>query len=635
MNHKMPLGADYTPARTVFRLWAPRASGVLLQRFTCGSDDEPGAFFLGETQMEALEGGYFQAVLYGNLKNQYYQYFITDCAGMDTWSADPWALACGVNGNRSMVVDLASTNPVGWSQDRGPALNGKAPVIWEAHVRDFSGDPRSGVSLKHRGTYLAFTEQDTTLDHAGVVPTCLNYLKQLGVTHIQLQPIYDYCTVDERKAMQGYNWGYDPLNYNVPEGSYSTDPFHGAVRVRECKEMIRAIHQAGLGVIMDVVYNHTYDFHSWFQRTAPGYFYRMMPDGTPGNASGCGTETASENPCFREYMVESVLYWAQEYHIDGFRFDLMGIHDVETMRLIRKRLDELPNGKQILTYGEPWSALPPAMPKGIYPANKEALKKLDVHMGIFCDDTRNLLAGSPFEDLERGYGSGKHSPQAAEVLRQAVLAWSDPQRGGYARSPAQIVQYVSCHDNFSLWDRLRASKADWTYDKPTPDRLKQNQFIAGIYLTLPGLAFFQSGEEFGRTKYGSGNSYAGPAQLNELQWARTVPFESLVRWYQGLVGLRQELYPYQRMTPSFRKRIRFLEVPGNCVGFTLSGTKKWSRVAVFYNPHQEEQTITLPLGRWRLLCDGEDSSLWQKRQCYRLTGSVTLAPMSVTIFAGI
>lgn len=633
MNHKMPLGADYTPARTVFRLWAPRASAVLLQRFTCGSDDEPGAFFLGQTPMEALGEGYFQLTLYGNLKNQYYQYLITDCDGSITWSADPWALACGVNGARSMVVNLASTDPSGWSEDVGISLKGKAPVIWEAHVRDFSDDPRCGISAKKRGTYLAFTETDSTLDGMGKLPTCLSYLKKLGVTHIQLQPIFDFCTVDERAPQQGYNWGYDPLNYNVPEGSYSTDPFHGAVRIRECKEMIQAIHKAGMGVIMDVVYNHTYDFHSWFQRTAPGCFYRILPDGTPGNASGCGTETASENACFREYMVESVLYWAKEYHLDGFRFDLMGIHDVETMNLIRRRLDELPNGRDILTYGEPWYALPPSMPETVEPADKSAVKKLDSRIGMFCDDTRNLLSGSPFRDIDRGYGSGEHSQAAAESLRSAVLGWCDPKRGGFAKTPAQIVQYVSCHDNFALWDRLRASQEDWTYDIPEPFRLTQNRLIAGIYLTLPGLALFQSGEEFGRTKYGCGNSYAGPAQLNELQWARTVPFDSLVKWYQGLIALRQELYPYERMTPGFRRRVKFLTVPGDCVGFTLSGMKKWNRVAVFYNPHQEEQTVSLPFGRWRYLCDGEDSALWQKRQLYRLSKSIVLKPKSVTILA--
>lgn len=635
MNHQMPFGADYTPARTVFRLWAPRASKVLLQRFSCGSDEEPGAFFLGETAMEGLEGGIFQTTLYGNLKNQYYQYIVTDCGGAVTWSADPWALAAGINGSRSMVVDLASTDPSGWDRDRGPSLTGTAPVIWEGHVRDFSGDPRCGVPLKKRGTYLAFTEGETSLDGKGVQPTCLSYLKELGVTHIQLQPIFDYCTVDERSPHQGYNWGYDPLNYNLPEGSYSTDPWHGAVRIRECKQMIHAIHQAGLGVIMDVVYNHTYDYHSWFQRTAPGYFYRTLADGTPGNASGCGNETASENPCFRDYIVHSVLYWAKEYHIDGFRFDLMGVHDVDTMNRIRRELDALPNGADILTYGEPWAALPPALPKGVVAANKDALRQLDPRMGVFCDDTRNLLAGTPFEDMDRGYGSGNPSPQGAEQLKRAALGWSDPKRGGFARTPAQVIQYVSCHDNFALWDRLRQSPSDWSYDTAAPLRLRQNRLIAGIYLTLPGLALFQGGEEFGRTKYGSGNSYAGPAQVNELQWSRAADFRGLVDWYRGLVGLRQELYPYERMTPSFRRRVKFLQVPDSCVGFVLSGTKKWSRVAVFYNPHEEEEEVRLPFGRWRTLCDGEDSTLWKKRQLYRLSGSVTLPPQSVTIFARI
>lgn len=635
MNHKMPFGADYTPSRTVFRLWAPRASKVLLQRFSCGSDEEAGAFFLGETGMECLEGGVFQTTICGNLKNQYYQYIITDCNGTVEWSADPWALAAGINGNRSMVVDLPSTDPSDWASDRGISLSGKAPVIWEAHVRDFSGDPRSGVSLRKRGTYLGFTEADTTLDGKGNLPTCLNYLKQLGVTHIQLQPIFDYCTVDERNPHQSYNWGYDPLNYNVPEGSYSTDPWHGAVRIRECKEMIQAIHRAGLGVIMDVVYNHTFDHRSWFQRTAPDFFYRYTPDGLPANGSGCGTETASENSCVREYILHSVLYWATEYHVDGFRFDLMGIHDVDTMNLVRRALDKLPNGKDILTYGEPWAAEPPAMPKGIRPANKDALRYLDPRMGIFCDDTRNLLAGTPFEDMARGYGNGSHDKADVSRLKGAATGWSDPKQGGYAKSPAQIIQYVSCHDNFALWDRLRLSARDWAYDVPSPIKLRQNRFIAGIYLTLGGLALFQSGEEFGRTKYGSGNSYAGPAQVNELQWARAETFGGLVEWYRGLIGLRQALYPYEKMTPNFHRRVRFLPVPADCVGFTLSGTKKWGRVAVFYNPHEMEEEVSLPFGRWRYLCDGEDSTLWQKRQQYRLSKSVLLKPQSVTVLARI
>lgn len=635
MSHTMPFGADYTPVRTVFRLWAPRASKVLLQRFTCGSDEEAGAFFLGETPMECLEGGIFQLTLYGNLKNQYYQYIVTDCNGSVTWSADPWALAAGVNGNRSMVVNLADTNPSGWEQDRGVSLHGKAPVIWEAHVRDFSDDPRNGVSHKHRGKYLAFTEENTTLDGKGVHPTCLNYLKRLGVTHIQLQPIFDYCTVDERNPHQSYNWGYDPHNYNVPEGSYSTDPWHGAVRIRECKQMIQGIHKAGLGVIMDVVYNHTYNHYSWLQRTAPDFYYRYMPDGSPANASGCGNETASENTCFREYMVNSVLYWAKEYHVDGFRFDLMGIHDTETMKLIRRKLDELPNGKDILTYGEPWSALPPSMPVGVTPVNRDAVKVLDSHMGVFCDETRNLLAGTPFDDMSRGYGSGAYSQDSVKRLKAAALGWSEPLWEGFAKSPSQVIQYVSCHDNFTLWDRLRESPEDWSYDMPETLRLRQNRLIAGIYLTLAGLALFQSGEEFARTKYGSGNSYAGPAQVNELQWARSVTFGELVDWYQGLIGLRQELYPYEKMIPAFCKRVSFLTVPECCMGFVLNGTGRWNKVAVIYNPHGTEQEISLPQGRWRYLCDGENSRLWKKRQQYRIRDSVTVKPMSVTVLAGV
>lgn len=630
MRHPMPFGADYTPERTVFRLWAPQAAGVKLQRFCTGSDEEPGARFLGEVPMRGPVEGVFTYTAPGNLKNEYYQYLLTDSNGNVTWSADPWALACGVNGQRSMVVDLAETDPSGWAKDRGPDLAGKAPVIWETHVRDFSSDPRSGVTPAHRGKYLAFTEADTTLDGAGDCPTCLNYLKQLGVTHIQLMPIFDYGSVDERCPEGGYNWGYDPENYNVPEGSYSSDPYHGEVRIRECKEMIRAIHRAGLGVVMDVVYNHTYRNDSWLERTAPGEYYRTMPDGSPANASGCGNETASDRKPFRDYMLSSLRYWAEEYHVDGFRFDLMAVHDVETMNLVRAALDRLPGGERLLTYGEPWSALPTRMHPEAIPAGKAAVRQFNSRLGIFCDDTRNALVGSPFTVFEKGYANGNPTDKLAERIRAAAHGWCDRARLGYANNPGQILQYASCHDNYTLWDRLTIEEGAQNYDCMEPHRLQCCKLVSGMCLTLPGLGFFLSGEEFGRTKHGDGNSYQGPEELNRLDWGRTELFADLVAWYRGLLGLREWLVPMGRLQPE-RAKGDYLEVPENCVGFRLDGEGTWSAFLVYYNPYETGKPVTLPAGEWQLLCDGKRSDLWKNDAPPVVSGGWMLPPCSAVV----
>lgn len=633
MSYTLPYGADYTPERTIFRLWAPQAKEVLLERFRTGSDEESASAFLGALPMQSDRAGNWTLTIAGNLKNQYYQYSITDCAGGHTWSADPWATACGVNGTRSMVVDLPSTNPSHWSEDNYSPPTDRAPVIWETHIRDFSADPRSGVLPWNRGRYRAFTEQDTTLDHLGKAPTCLNYLKQLGITHVQLLPFFDYATVDERAPNRSYNWGYDPMNYNVPEGSYSSDPYHGSVRIRECKEMIQGIHRAGLGVIMDVVYNHTYAPDSWLQRTAPGNYYRYRADGSMADASGCGTETASERALFRSYMVESVCYWAQEYHIDGFRFDLMAIHDVETMNLIRHRLNQLPNGRHILTYGEPWAAFPPCMAQGAIPADKTALTKLNPHMGVFCDDTRNMLAGSPFRATDNSaYGTGKPTAELAQTVRAAVHGWCNKKRHGYALSPAQIVQYVSCHDNFTLWDRLTLQAGNQDFHSLDAHKIQQNKFISGIYLTLDGFAFLQSGEEFARTKSGVGNSFCSPTALNQLDWARSQRFAELVDWYKGLLSLRDELVPLRRLHAANARSVQFLNAPNNCVGFSLPSTNRWKRLLVYYNPHSKPQPVQLPRGSWQTLCDGVDSQLWLHSVQHQ-RGTIQLPPLTVTILA--
>lgn len=625
----MSYGPDYTPSRTIFRLWAPHAASVVLQRFNRGSEAEAHSFFLGEHAMERGDDGVFAIQIPGDLKNQYYQYLVTDQDGHEVATADPWALSCGINGRRSMVVDLKATDPPGWETDhRLPPAQG-APAIYELHVGDFSGDPRSGIPERDRGRFTAFSYENTTLNGDGIHPTCLNYLKQLGITHVQLQPIADYCTIDERRTDM-YNWGYDPENYNIPEGSYSTNPWCGEVRIRECKEMIQALHRAGIRVVLDVVYNHTYRKNSWLQFTAPGEYYRYMPDGTWANASGCGTETASDRPPFRQYMLESLLYWAEEYHVDGFRFDLMAIHDVETMNLIRNRMNRLPGGEHILLYGEPWSALPTRMRPDAIPATKAVVRQME-GVGIFCDDTRNTLVGSTFDPHAPGYVTLAHHEENIKRLKAAIRGWSDRALMGYAKSPGQILQYVSCHDNYTLWDRLCIQAGKMDFFSQDPERIQLCKLASGICLTTRGLAFFLAGEEFGRSKDGWDNTFNGPAVLNRLDWTRSANMTELVEWYRGLLALRPEIAPASLLNAPAARKIYFLKVPHGCVAFQYPLCGKWKKIAVYYQPHPTPQRVVLPVGNWQVLVDGHRSDLWQG-QMKTVSVSYTLPPKSVVIF---
>ena len=391
--HGSDLGANPTAEETTFKLWAPTACGVVVCLYATGTDAEPGAKELGVHEMRRGDGGVWAIVLPGNLHGTYYIYRIYFPDGRVHEVVDPYARSAGANGTRGMVVDLTQAAPDGWEQDRRPDIPAHARSVWEVHVADFSADGHSGVRPEWRGKFMGFTPDDTTLDNDGEHPTCLNYLKNLGISHVQLQPIYDYATVDESRPDGGYNWGYDPQNYNVPEGSFATDPFHGEVRVKECRAMVAALHRAGLGVVMDVVYNHTYHGESNLERTVPGYWNRRWPNGMMTNGSGCGCDLASERPMVRKYVVESVLYWATAYHIDGFRFDLMALEDVDTMNAIRAALDSLPGGESILLYGEPWMGGGTNLEGGARPADKRALDALHERIGFFCDDTRDCIKG--------------------------------------------------------------------------------------------------------------------------------------------------------------------------------------------------------------------------------------------------
>lgn len=597
------LGAVWSGTQTVFKLWAPTASSVQLQLFATGTDAEPGARDLAVYPMEPAGQGVWSVTVAGDLNGVYYLYELQFPDRHSATVVDPYARAAGANGQRGMVINLEAAAPRGWQSDRRPQIPAHARSVWEVHVADFSADEHSGVPEAWRGTFLGFVPEDTTLDGDGVHPTCLNYLKRLGITHVQLQPIFDYATVEETRP-GGYNWGYDPLNYNVPEGSLSTDAFHGAVRVQECRAMIHALHRAGLGVVMDVVYNHTYHTDSWLERTVPGYWNRRWPDGQPTNGSGCGNDLASERPMVRKYLVDSVLYWAREYHVDGFRFDLMALEDVDTMNAIRAALDELPGGQEILMYGEPWTGGGTNLEGGARSSDKRALDVLSERIGFFCDDTRDAVKGNVFDAANAGYVNG--APQCGYDVLHAVSAWRSGAHGFYPRQAMQVVQYVSAHDNFTLWDKLAAVARRGDYDTADPELLAQNRMAAGICLTCQGLPFFQAGEEFGRTKYGDHNSYRGPLSTNRLDWRRAhrPEFAALTSFYQGMLAIRRA---YPRLSGAAGEPEPFiLALPGWLIGFVpeTEGNEPAGQLAVYYNPERTRQWVSLPAGTWRRLCDG-------------------------------
>ena len=622
------LGAVWRSSATAFRLWAPTACSAALHRFATGTDAEPEAADLGTLAMQRSEDGTWYLELAGDLAGQYYQYELQFPDGTSTVTADPYAHAAGAGGTRSMVLNQAAAVPDGWQKDERPAIPAHARSVWEVHVADFTADPASGVPQAYRGKFMGFTVDGTTLNGDGVHPTGLNYLKRLGVTHVQLQPIFDFATVDEVSG-EDYNWGYDPLNYNLPEGSYATDAFHGEVRVRECRAMIQALHSAGLGVVMDVVYNHTYYSNSWLERTVPGYWNRRWPNGMMTNGSGCGCDLASERPMVRKYVVESVLYWATAYHIDGFRFDLMALEDVDTMNAIRAALDSLPGGESILLYGEPWMGGGTNLEGGARPADKRALDALHERIGFFCDDTRDCIKGNVFDAANAGYVNG--APQHGYDVLHSVSAWRSGAHGFWPKRAGQVVQYVSAHDNYTLWDKLAAVGRRGDYDCPDADLLAQNRMTAGIYLTCQGLPFMQAGEEWGRTKHGDHNSYKGPLATNRLDWTRAhrPEFAALTAFYRGMLAIRRA---YPRLSGAAGEPEPFiLALPGWLIGFVPEndGTATAGQLAVYYNPERTRQWASLPAGTWRKLSDGVHAGVTPFGPCFR--DALELAPTSVTV----
>lgn len=617
------LGAVCTENLTQFKLWSPMADRITLNLY------EDGESRLYRSVPMKREGrGVWTHTEMQNCHGIYYDFTI-EMDGKEIRTADPYAKACNCNGRRSMAVELSRTNPEGWEEDGAPALTPEQ-IIYEIHVKDFSYDSSSGIPEEYRGKYKAFTISGTTLDGDGEHATCLDYLRKLGITHVQLMPVFDFGSVNEAGDSREYNWGYDPINYNVPEGSYSTDPFHGEVRIRELKELIMVLHRNGLRVIMDVVYNHTYSIDSWFSRTAPHYFYRQYEDGRYSDGSACGNDIASEREMCAKYILESVMYWAREYHMDGFRFDLMGLLDVELMNRIQNELDKAFGKGEVMVYGEPWSASDSPMKEGCYPCLGENIRMLHPAIGVFCDKTRDAIKGHVFYEEVPGFVNG--GKWLEKEILHAVRAWTDGSREFCAGSPRQIISYVSAHDNLTLWDKLMVTlKPGWPFLTRDGEVLRANKMAAAVYFTCQGSLFFLAGEEGARTKMGNDNSFDSSPELNRLDWRRIYEYENLVEYYKGLIAFRQGMPGLCDKSENAGKRIFDVRMPAEgCLQFCVDNKEceKWDVLCVGYNSARVNRKMKLPEGEWELLVDENSSKLWEKPE---ISKENEIPPVSVRI----
>lgn len=597
------LGLAYSPKGSLFRVWAPSASEVELIFYNEGD----GGKELNRHSMQKQSAGLWIYDLKADAKGMFYTF---RAKISDEWKnevPDPYAKAVGVNGKRAMVADLKETNPPGWEKDKSPVFkNANDAVIYELHVRDASIDNNSGI--KNKGKFLGLTEKGTK--NAEGLSTGLDHLKELGVTHVHLLPCYDFNSIDETHPDAKYNWGYDPLNYNVPEGSYSTDPYDGVTRIREFKQLIKAFHENGLRVIMDVVYNHTaLTETSNFNQLVPGYYYRHTKDGKFSNATACGNETASERPMMRKFMLESVLYWVKEYHVDGFRFDLMGVHDIETMNLISMELHKIK--PDILLYGEGWTAGPSPLPDSMR-ALKANAYKLD-RIAVFSDDIRDGIKGSVFDHADKGFASGK--PGMEESIKFGIAAsCKHPQvnyskvnysKRPYAAQPFNTITYCECHDNHVLWDKLAISANDASEE----ERMEMQKLALSIVLTSQGISFLHAGSEFLRSKKEVENSYQSPDSINAIDWGLKAKNKYVFEYIKALIKMRKE-HPAFRMTTAkqIAENIHFMDgMPAGLIVYTINGAKvgdKWKKIFVAFNGSGKEISIAAEPGHYNVFVAG-------------------------------
>ncbi|MFW5995635.1 MAG: type I pullulanase [Halanaerobiaceae bacterium] len=589
------LGVVCSGKTTTFKVWSPTATGVRVKLYA--HDTAPDYRLIRE--MRPSRDGTWKVEIDRNLKGFYYTYQL-EIEGKMHETVDPYAVAAGTNSRRALIIVPGDTDPPGWERDERVQIEKRTDaVIYEVHVRDFSSSINSGI--KNSGLYLGFTEEGTV--GPGRYSTGIDHLQKLGITHVHLLPVFDYITVDDTSP-DDYNWGYDPHLYNVPEGSYATDPADNS-RIKEFKQLVMALHDRNIGVIMDVVYNHTFHLDtSPFNLTVPGYYYRYDSQTCPSNGSGCGNEIASEKPMVRKFIVDSVKYWAKEYHIDGFRFDLMALMDKETMRQIEVALKEIDSS--ILIYGEPWpgglSVLPPErqMSKGAQQGTM---------ISVFNDNFRNALKGDN-DGHVRGYISGEYHRET-EVKKGIVgsINYSED-LVSFTGNAGETINYVSAHDNLTLWDKLACSNGDCSEE----DRIKMDRLAQAIVLTSQGVPFIAGGEEFLRTKFGEHNSYNAGDEVNQLKWERKQKYYDTYLYYRGLIRLRRE-HPAFRMdyAEEIKENLRFFPTPRHTIGFILkdhAGNDQWKDIVVIYNPYYRSVKCNLPeIGHWHIVVNGEKAGV--------------------------
>lgn len=623
------LGAVYTPKMTRFKVWAPEAEAVKLNLYKEGEGDN----LIERCTMKKSRNGIFTFERQGDCNGIYYTYTVVN-HGDEQEAVDPYTKAAGVNGRRGMVINLEKTNPQGFELDeyRNPEHITDA-IIYEGSVRDFTMDESSGVF--HNGKFLGLTEANTT-NHFGEA-TALDYISDLGITHVQILPAFDFETVDEKNQKAQYNWGYDPDNYNVPEGSYAVNPYDGAVRVQEMKQMVLALHSRGIGVIMDVVFNHTYRRDdSNLQKIVPGYYYRSDETGYT-NGSGCGNEVASNRPMVQKLIIDSLIYWAKEYHIDGFRFDLMGVLDIDTMNVIAERLKEI--RPDIYLYGEGWNGGPSSLAEEKR-AFKASAKKMP-GIGMFNDDIRDTIKGSVFYDDHLGFvNGGTHLENALRYGITGAVAHPQVDYDAYgskpwAKEPGQSINYVSCHDNYTLWDKLSVSCPEASEEK----KKAMNRLCAAIVFTSQGVPFIQAGEEFLRSKPlpekkgFAENSYNMPDAVNSIKWDNIHEYPDMIAYYKGLMALRKA-HPVFRMQSEteMTQNLCFLsDTPENVVAYLLKGKgadDTPENILVIFNGNDEEILYNLPEGKWKILVDDKTAGADGKKI---ISAKADIEPLSALV----
>ncbi len=627
------LGVTYTPQKSTFKIWTPAAQEVRINIYDNGTEGAPTSV----KDMKYDGEGVWKITINEDLIGQFYTYQIKQ---NDIWykpTPGVWAKAVGCNGYRAAIIDWSTTNPEGWENDRRPEMISLTDaIIYEVHMRDFTISPNSGSSFP--GKFLGLSESGTTTTDG--LASGLDHLLELGITHVQILPSYDYGSIDESRLEDNdYNWGYDPKNYNTPEGGYSTDPYDPATRIKELKTMIQQLHAAGIRVIMDVVYNHTYigeDSH--LNLAVPGYYYRMNEDGSWGNGSGCGNETASERAMMRNFMIESIKYWVEEYHMDGFRFDLMGIHDIETMNLIRAAVDEI--DPTVTIHGEGWSAGDCGIPESERAVKNNASQFAPI--GVFSDVIRDAMRGNwmsgnngGFITSANGYDESiKFGVVGAVAHPQVDLAQVIHTDRAFSLSPAQTINYISCHDDPCIVDKLKDINPKFT----TEEIIRASLFGQTIVFTSQGVPFIYAGEEILRDKQGVHNTYKSPDSVNQIYWENKAKYPQVYDYYRNLIAMRKA-HPAFRMHDAqmVAEAIQFVEFTDaeamqNVVAYTIDGTKmgdSWSKIFVIYNGQNSECNVSLPQGTWRAAC--YDAKINLEKGLGSFTNTITVPQTSAVV----